>query len=537
MNRFHSTRGRGLRVAGGWLAWSLLLSVVGCADALRQQELERVARDWCMTIRASQVIPVYPLTEDLQPGDVFLVQVPVDEQHRLYRKKGFLSFDNHLERLDPAAYGAFYDHSFSAGGPDAPLPTHWLQPGGDDDAWAAAPDAAFPTYKFSVRTGGGFNMALPIQGVPVGLSLLATDAADGTVTIAQASTYGIDIMSMDRQLRRWAQWNRDFLRNFPPRSQWCGLCRRISYLRVVTRIYLTRELDVSLRDARSFAGGGDVGAPKPVNLTMQDTDADPAKVTIEKYSQRIEQLNAMLESALKAEGGGNLLPGGSMRVVAASAGSITLKQVFNRPLVIGYLAFDVPILDDGELGAPVPTYSMLSGSVAAPTDNAGPFRLDAGADELRFSRAALRMIYESLKDRVARDQAAAARVAALDHLVGVLPDRYPVDIYREDEADDAQVLLQRFKPAGAPISRGDRFVNVVAYWSQLETSVEAMSKALMTGRPIRRHDGTGEAATDVTRDELMRTFDATKQVIDRLREDLFVGGEIREAIDYWQRTE
>jgi hypothetical protein len=30
-----------------------------------------------MTIRASQVVPVYPLTEDLQPGEVFLVQLPV----------------------------------------------------------------------------------------------------------------------------------------------------------------------------------------------------------------------------------------------------------------------------------------------------------------------------------------------------------------------------------------------------------------------------------------------------------------------------
>ena len=43
-----------------------------------------------MTIRGSQVIPVYPLTEDIQPGDVFLVQLPIDQQQKLYQQNGFL---------------------------------------------------------------------------------------------------------------------------------------------------------------------------------------------------------------------------------------------------------------------------------------------------------------------------------------------------------------------------------------------------------------------------------------------------------------
>jgi len=53
---------------------ALVCIPVSCASWERQHQLERVAKDWCLTIRASQVIPVYPLTEDLQPGDVFLVQ-------------------------------------------------------------------------------------------------------------------------------------------------------------------------------------------------------------------------------------------------------------------------------------------------------------------------------------------------------------------------------------------------------------------------------------------------------------------------------
>jgi hypothetical protein len=52
-----------------------VLAVVsaGLSGCSYEQQVRNVARDWCMTIRASQVIPVYPLTEDLQPGDIFLV--------------------------------------------------------------------------------------------------------------------------------------------------------------------------------------------------------------------------------------------------------------------------------------------------------------------------------------------------------------------------------------------------------------------------------------------------------------------------------
>ena len=40
----------------------LAMSLTGCATTGKQ--LEKVAKDWCETIRASQVICVYPLTEE-----------------------------------------------------------------------------------------------------------------------------------------------------------------------------------------------------------------------------------------------------------------------------------------------------------------------------------------------------------------------------------------------------------------------------------------------------------------------------------------
>lgn len=83
--------------------WAMIVAFAaiasGCAQDMKRESLEAVAKDWCMTIRASRVIPVYPLTEDLQPGDIFLVQLPVKRQHEIYEQKGFLPLDNHLHRL------------------------------------------------------------------------------------------------------------------------------------------------------------------------------------------------------------------------------------------------------------------------------------------------------------------------------------------------------------------------------------------------------------------------------------------------------
>ena len=102
----------------------LALELTGCGSTLRRQELERVAKDWAMTIRASQVIPVYPLTEDLQPGDVFLVTTPIQLQQKEYERRGFLPLDQHLTRLAGLDFHSMYGGSFGIGNHDN-TPRHW----------------------------------------------------------------------------------------------------------------------------------------------------------------------------------------------------------------------------------------------------------------------------------------------------------------------------------------------------------------------------------------------------------------------------
>ena len=58
-------------------------------------------------------------------------------------------------------------------------------------------------------------------------------------------------------------------------------------------------------------------------------------------------------------------PGGAVRVAQASRRSVTLSETFDRPLVVGYLGFDVPVLPTGELGVPIATINQLE--ARAPT--------------------------------------------------------------------------------------------------------------------------------------------------------------------------
>ncbi len=332
----------------------------GCSTS-KQSQIEAVAKDWSMVIRASQVLPIYPLTEDIQPGDVFLVQTPIDKQHEIYHERGFLPFDNHLGRLQPDGYKTFYERSFEVGDPAAQppttLPKRWMKPGGDKTvAWSEAPQAGFPTYAFSVQSGSGFSAALPVQGVPVGLSLLGTDTADGSITIDKARTYGTDTVTLYRQLEKWAQDQADFLKHFAPHDD------KTNYLRVITRVYLAGRLIVTLTDTSSRGAEASAGARKPVDLVappVPGTAPDPNAMTAERYAAQLKTLESSIAGALERVGEG-VLPGATLKLVAASSRSITTSETFiDRPLVIGYLGFDAAIGPGGKLGPPIPTHAVL----------------------------------------------------------------------------------------------------------------------------------------------------------------------------------
>lgn len=333
-------------------------------DHRREDELARVAKDWCLTIRASQVLPVYPLTEDLQVGDLFLVSSPIGEEVKNLERDGFLPLDNVVARLQPTGWQQYYNSAYSVTETSV-LPRHWQFPTPAPTAapfttWAAAPGAAFPSYTFQVKRGAGATLAIPIQAVPVGLSLLQTSDAYGTVNISNASTYGLPVTVMSPQVEEWATNNRAFLQLYAPGRSVDKKGRETvskNYVRTVYRVYVAGGVNVSLISNQSAGARVDAGASKPSALFDAGSTTEAADAA-KNYSSVLSSLSQSVASAS---------PGANLTLASASSRSVAMNETFPRPLVIGYLAFDRSIEEGGLLGPPLPTLARVSGRTVAST--------------------------------------------------------------------------------------------------------------------------------------------------------------------------
>jgi hypothetical protein len=318
-------------------------------DHAREDQLARVAKDWCLTIRASQVLPVYPLTEDLQVGDMFLVSSPLEEEVHILERDGFLPLDNVIARLLPTGWEQFYNGAYAVSDASV-LPRQWQFP----NTWSSAPGAAFPSYTFQVKQGAGATLAIPIQSVPVGLTLLQTSDAYGTVNISSASTYGLPITVMSPQVDEWATENRGFLRQYAPSRTVDGKGRESvaqNYVRTVYRVYVAGGVNVSLISNQSRGARADAGASKSVSLFDAGSTTEAADAA-KNYASVLSSISQSIASST---------PGASVSVASASSRSVAMNETFPRPLVIGYLAFDRSIDEGGLLGPALPTQARVTG--------------------------------------------------------------------------------------------------------------------------------------------------------------------------------
>lgn len=380
------------------LALGVLVAVLesGCTTTLRNHQLEQVAKDWALVIRASQVIPVYPLTEDMQPGDVLLVSTPLEEQVALYEQKGFLPLDQHLVRLYPSEYAQFYNRRYGVTDGAIPPASWQVLDATGKHQWALAPRAAFPTYRFSVSSGSGLNLAIPIQGVPLALSLMHAGSANGTVTIGDTFTYGLDQVHLVSLVRAWADRHQALLRHYAPRTG------REHFLRVISRVYLTGQVSVTVNNEDVAAGHAQGGADQTVDLPAGDSrPAIPDRSALERINQ-----------ILAGE-----LPGGRIRLTSASSRSVTLSETFPRPLIIGYVGFDLPIQDRGRLGPAISTRAQLTAERTLPAE----------AQPTAYRLASFVYLYRALKE--ARGPEAEGLRRELDALASHLPDTYPFSFY------------------------------------------------------------------------------------------------------------
>ena len=314
----------------------MLVLSSGCASYLARKKMEGVAKGWCEMIRASQVIPVYPLTQDLMVGDVFLTQTTIGSQQDQYNAKGFLPLDDFQVRLAYTNYSNIYFDAYwkdAFGGTNTPHPVPSFTNSGSLSngqaivlTSAPLPRAAFPTYSVQAQSGAGFNAAFPIQGIPVALSYLNSQQVNASVTIADARTYAGDPGQLYALLKNWSNdpTNKNYLRATANNLEHTEV-----FLRVVTRVYYARAVDVSLQRADSQGGGAKAGSINDVSLLTTNSNTN----VLQNYTNLLNALSSAATTAASAISNATQV-GGSVKFAWASGSTVGLSQSFDTILAV-----------------------------------------------------------------------------------------------------------------------------------------------------------------------------------------------------------
>ena len=382
------------------LCIACIFFLAGCAS---HTQYEKVAKEWCTAIRASQMIPVYPLNQDIRPGDVYLVQNAIGQQAKEYKDKGFLSLDDLRTRLNvgPKTFKdqMYFDGYFKSGGeppfdyPTLTPTTSEILPDAKTPISSAltvtpAPRVAFPSYSFTIKSGQGLSLGVPISAIPVALNFLGAQDASGTVTLANASTYQADHETIMEQLEEWVKKPR-IKQELKAACQYVG--KEYVFLRVIKRVYLIGAVDVALERKDKYQGGLQAG------LAEQSTDTE---VSVAKFEENIKK-QATLLKLLNGLAAQNKM-GGVVNFNIATQRNVGLRESFDRPLVVGYLGMDVPFFEDGGLGSPIPTFERLQET--AQLGDPKPFELANLRDVTNYFKSTVSLAKTRLQAITAAEQ-------------------------------------------------------------------------------------------------------------------------------------
>ena len=189
-------------------------------------------------------------------------------------------------------------------------------------------------------------MGLPVQGVPIAFGVLGAKNANATVTLSDAYTVGRDETELFKAAKKWVGQRTNLVEFTPRYVRTKGSGHYVvsyNYLRVITRVYYARTVSISLANKSVSGGNLTAGIPTSADLLKQSDD----------YGKLLDRLNAGLTNGVLTtiiSTNGAVSAGGSLKFSSLINQTVSMNETFERPLVIGYLAFDVPIGFEGELG-------------------------------------------------------------------------------------------------------------------------------------------------------------------------------------------
>lgn len=346
---------------------SALTLLAGCAPT---PDPGWVSREWSNTARELMLRPIFPPREDFFPGDLHVTFRPMPGATEALSRQPAVWFDHVDLDLD-----GFYATRPAFRRNDAPTyatagegGTIWRQPGDRMDAAGATAEdrqrlrlVSFPAVTFASSSDFSLGLNAPASGFGALLGLARTDRVSFQLTVAAATSAGVPAM---HALDRLGTHCRD--RDYPERLRAVGHMLGIAaddgtergraMLVLATEVFYTRALDYSFSTTTgtsaqfqaTLAGLAQLAAEaqeiaSQLNQLRQGSRPVrgpgaaaplPGNTDLVAMETRLAELRTRLDGQARALAPS--VPGATTSLVSVSAGTIRVRQSFERPVAIGY---------------------------------------------------------------------------------------------------------------------------------------------------------------------------------------------------------
>jgi hypothetical protein len=367
-----------VRTALQWLRswfWQLLatIALVSLAFFLirpfseqRDPDVQDVAAAWNDSIQRLGLLPLYPPAEDFYVGDLWAVIVPNDDNAQKQQpdlstlvgkstRVQYIDLRQEMqearqrqpifsETMEVPKLGASFRKVVSAEISDTP-PANQI----------VTTLTAFPGISITHRTRGTVSLGYSVFGFGIGRDNQRIEE----IRIPVAESYGVPTVSAFARLNEWCQ--------DPSTAPYCddehvrrlialsvdnkvlavkdGKYRTRIQLRLVTRVFLTREIQHRRSVVGAGSASGQAGADKPATSEMPTANSSPS------LNQRVMEAVASAAASPAAEAAAGQTSG----VVSFTTGNgsdIEISEVFQRPVAFGYRAITIDLQPLPPKGAP-----------------------------------------------------------------------------------------------------------------------------------------------------------------------------------------
>lgn len=363
---------------------TVMVAICGCTTTPKGY----VAREWSQALRELNIIPVFPPREDVYVGDIYISPTAPDKEAELESTKGWLPLGLWIGSVNLTnRISSFYANRSSF--PKTPSETVEFMTNYTNAPFALVPQAAdtnrnifmngdthrlrmvgFPSFMSATFSQGDLSAVIPVEGLNIAMAASSSKSKSATLSVPVAESYGLPASEVFQAIRNPDGKFMVIGTNLKAadilsyagkqvKDAKCDCPVDYAYVRLITEVFYTRALDVSINQKTTSGFGANVkplaslGTVSQVVSTVSSNTASGSGATNSYITTRTEsgtpadratELNNQLSAAIS-----QTAPGGSVKFVSAGEFGVGMRRTYERPVAIGYRGMLLKIYKDGRI--------------------------------------------------------------------------------------------------------------------------------------------------------------------------------------------